>query len=429
MSGGEAERLARKILEDHMAVTKEADLNKIRYRQVYAAEKSAQAAKDNANTYTKETIKAFLKNFMPYIALFTVFIVIVILMKKGSKSPVPSSKLNIKKDLGFFKNYLKSFNKFFSLGPSFKKFARILSPTSGDIQSNGRPVLTSGRSDNVTWVETDGDGNLTADGEMGYCETTRSPDNIYWKMDSTRMPEYAFLPKSVKDNIKNQMDIIIPWDINEEASFFVPQCEKAVYAYNCNPNDLSKCTRADLLEDNGMSCRLKEQTSLSYKGGKRCNNADDVGIINPKNARIMTLIKRLQNKFDKDNNSSDILVDYNEYPGDHAITDIMYNKDIPQSYYTQMVAAKNSPDFNAGTLNAANRAYTSWKMQEDAAATAATASSDSTAASPASTAQSAPAAQAAPAAPAAAPAAQAAPAAPKAPLTIAQAIQRALHKT
>jgi len=65
MSGGEAERLARKILEDHMAVTKEADLNKIRYIQVYAAEKSAQAAKDNANTYTKETIKAFLKNFMP----------------------------------------------------------------------------------------------------------------------------------------------------------------------------------------------------------------------------------------------------------------------------------------------------------------------------------------------------------------------------
>jgi len=357
--------LAKQILDRNILETKEANFNKIKYREIHAAEKAAQAAKDNANTYTKETLKAFLKNFMPYIALFTVFIVIVILMKKGSKTRLPSSKPNIKKDLGFLKNYIKSLNKFFSLGPSFKKFARIISLTGGNIQSNSRPIYTSGRSDNITWVETDGDGNLTADGEMGYCETTGTPDNIYWKMDSTRMPEYAFLPKSIKDNIKNQMDVIIPWDVNDEASFYVPQCDKAVYAYNCDPNDLSKCIRADLLEDNGMSCRLKEQTSLSYKAGKRCKNSNDVGIINPQNARIMTLIKRLQNKFDKDTSSAEILVDYNQYPNDHAITDIMYNKDIPQSYYTQMISAKNSSDFSTGTLNAEKRAYTGWKMQED----------------------------------------------------------------
>ena len=347
---------------------------KIAYDGMVAAKKmKAQELKPqidiaNAQSKFRDAYKSILKYGMPYLVLFIVFAVILFALKKGSTPPRPTSKANLRKNLGYIGKLLKTIKNQFSFGPTFKKMARMISFTGADTPSISRPGLNSGRSDNVIWVETDGEGNLVQEGEMGYSETTTIPDNIYWKMDLSRMPEYSQLPEYIRKQIKNQTEIIIPWDQNSEQSFYVPQCEKAVFAKSCDPNDpknLSKCTRADLFEDNGMSCRLKEQTSLSYTGGKRCNTSSDVGIINPKNIQILTLIKALQNKLDKSTTSDDIMTKYKS-KSLSSLTNMnpAYNKDLPNIYSSKMNTAINSQDYQTGGEDTISRAYYLLKVKE-----------------------------------------------------------------
>jgi len=348
----------RKIAYDKMVAEK----------QTKAQELKPQIDIANAQSKFRDAYKSILEYGVPYLVLFIVFAVILFALKKGSTPPRPTSRANLRKDLGYIGKLLKTIKNQFSFGPTFKKMARMVSFTGADTPSISRPGLDSGRSDNVIWVETDGEGNLVQEGEMGYSETTTIPDNIYWKMDISRMPEYSQLPEYIRKQIKNQTEIIIPWDQNSEQSFYVPQCEKAVFAKSCDPNDptnLSKCAPADLFEDNGMSCRLKEQTSLSYTGGKRCNTSSDVGIINPKNVQILTLIKALQNKLDKSTTSDDIMTKYKSVSLS-SLTNMnpAYNKDLPSIYSSEMNTAINSQDYQTGGEDTISRAYYLLKVKE-----------------------------------------------------------------
>lgn len=321
---------------------------------------NAQSVLSSDKTFFRKFTDFILQFGIPYLILIIVIFLLIYFFKKGSSIPTPMpKKRNIAKE-GMFNSFFNQLNKIFSLSYETKKFLRMLSPLSGDVSSNDRPMIASGRCNNMEWVETDGESRMGSEGQQGYCETTILPNDIKWKLDTTRMPEYGELPKVVRDRIKNQLDIIIPWNHNEEASFYVPQCDKAVFAKTCDPKDptnYAKCKRADLLEDNGMTCKLREQTSLMYKEGRRCNNSTNVGIIDPKNYRILTLIQRLQNKLNAAKKSEDMINVYidNITGKDRAVSKQTNNVDLPFTYPLSSFFSKFDPNYNKGLWNATLR--------------------------------------------------------------------------
>lgn len=274
-----------------------------------SGEKAAEAAAKSSSAMSqlasaagpgKQAIIMFMENFMKYLIIFIVIFILYLMFRKASRAP-KTVKIT-SKVTGLFGRLMKFLNtilnKVFSFGPQIRKITSMFNVLGGDVPDIPRNAERNGRCNNVSWIETDEDGHMTQDGVQGYCETTTRPANIKWQMDVMRMPEYAELPSEIKKQIKNQLKVTIPWDHNEEASFYVPQCDQAVYTDTCDPkhpNDLRRCMKADILEDNGMSCRLREQTSLSYAAGVRSAGSNHgVSLINPKNAQIMTLVKRLQ---------------------------------------------------------------------------------------------------------------------------------------
>ena len=338
------------------------DAENLQNKALSMQQQVANAQTDTASSqkFSTKNITNLLKTAFPYITLFLVCFLLWYIFKKGSSVPAPMpKKRNVAKE-GLFNSFFNQLNKIFSFSYETKKFLRMLSPLSGDVSSNDRPIIGSGRCNNMEWVETDGESRMGSEGEQGYCETTILPNDIKWKLDTARMPEYGELPKVVRDSIKNQLDIIIPWSHNEEASFYVPQCDKAVFAKTCDPKDptnYAKCKRADLLEDNGMTCKLREQTSLMYKEGRRCNNSTNVGIIDPKNYRILTLIQRLQNKLNAAKKSDDMINVYidNITGKDRAVSKQTNNVDLPISYPLSSFFSKFDPNYNKGLWNATLR--------------------------------------------------------------------------
>ena len=330
---------------------------------------------------SRQSILNLIKALVPYLVLFLIIFILWWIFSKGSSIPMPTpNKKNVNKG-GLWNNFMKQINSLFSFSHEARKFFRMFSPLSGDPNTIDRPVIGSGRCNNIEWIETDGEAHIANEGDQGYCETTILPNDIKWKLDTSKMPEYGELPKVAKDSVKKQLDVIIPWDHNDEASFYVPQCDKAVYANTCDPKDpknYNKCKRADLLEDNGMTCRLREQTSLMYREGKRCNNSPNVGIINPKNYRILTLLQRLQNKLDQAKTSKEMINVYvdNVTGKDHAITNTTNNPDLPFTYPLNMLFAKLNPNYSKGQINTVMRSYIPSVVAEQKAAEAEKATSE-----------------------------------------------------
>ena len=101
--------------------------------------------------------------------------------------------------------------------------------------------------------------------------------------------------------------------------------------------------------------KLREQTSLSYKAGHRCNNTSKATIIDPEKYRILTLIKRLDNKLNKVNTVTEIDSTYNDYVSpnttDHAISKVSNNISIPSSYRNSMLQAKTDVMYPTGLYN------------------------------------------------------------------------------
>jgi hypothetical protein len=71
----------------------------------------------------------------------------------------------------------------------------------------------------------------------------------------------------------------IPWDVNPEATFYLPQCEKAYYPKTCTTSGI--CVKADMFEDLGLSCRPKDDklpTQYPNAEGQPVTSFDDIGV-------------------------------------------------------------------------------------------------------------------------------------------------------
>jgi hypothetical protein len=258
----------------------------------------------------RQFLDAFLKklwdNAAPYVVLALVLILIVLAMSgglKGGKSkgsginPIKSilrigNKLKrvavndaryIKNGVVYESNYIirkiKAFfnaiGKFFEklLHPLYKVKKLLFSLTGGahDAALIERIKIESGRCDNMSWVET------TAEGSKGQCDNSVHPIDLTWKLDNTKTPEYFDLPNARKAELDKYSTVKIPWDINPEASFYVPQCEKAYYPQTCTSSGI--CEKADMFEDLGLSCKIKDDklpTQYPDADGQSVNTFDDL---------------------------------------------------------------------------------------------------------------------------------------------------------
>ena len=217
------------------------------------------------------------RNLVPYLVLGIVLITLVLLLKnavskpkaKSTKSSTygnPIAKLKLaanraKKFLIKEEHYIiRKIKKFFQY--IAKYFEKLLHPfyklrQISNIASGGghdtafeRIKIESGRCDNMKWVET------TEEGKKGYCDNAVHPIDLTWKLDNTRTPEYFDLPATRKSELDKYSTVKIPWDVNPEASFYVPQCEKAYYPQTCKSNGI--CEKADMFEDLGLTCKPKD---------------------------------------------------------------------------------------------------------------------------------------------------------------------------
>jgi hypothetical protein len=182
-------------------------------------------------------IAIFIYVVLPYVVLFTVIIIIYMLCNKSPPGPPgppgstpPSSSMFPSLPSGV-RMQLYSINPFGSPQPTI-----------------ARSLIQSGRCDNVNFIED------TPEGEAGHCEVSQSPDPITWTIDSSQLSEYAYLPKDLIKLLNPKLQVTIPYTREPEASFFVPQCDHAVY---------SDGTPADIYDDFGMSCKLKTKSIIN----------------------------------------------------------------------------------------------------------------------------------------------------------------------
>ena len=205
----------------------------------------------------------FLEKAMPYLVLFMVLVLILyskdifgqLPNKPRANNPLYVIKsqyyLFRNKGLSYYRLLLWRINRWWAKVTTFFKMKRVASMASGGahVITIDREQLQNGRCDNLSWVET------THDGASGQCYNTVHPTDMTWKLDSSKTNEFYDLPQGRKNELKNYGTVKIPWDVNPEASFYVPQCEKAYYSDTCTQNGI--CVVADIYDDLGMECRVK----------------------------------------------------------------------------------------------------------------------------------------------------------------------------
>lgn len=164
---------------------------------------------------------------------------------------------------------------------SMSAFSRW-NPMSSKTPSIPRPLLGSGRCDNVTWKETG------TDGSSGFCTKTYQPERIKWLMELDRMPELAKLPEELQKKITrngDKLQVYIPYA--QQGTFYVPQCSQA-YTVSKDKNGVEKQESAGkLFEDTGLACLRKELSSFKLSEGMvyRAKNASNLMVTSASNLK------------------------------------------------------------------------------------------------------------------------------------------------
>lgn len=135
-------------------------------------------------------------------------------------------------------------------------------PFRGDPPTIPRPTRGSGRCDNITWRDMGGEG------KPGLCVRTHTTPTTVWTLDMDSMPEMNKIPQPIQDQLVGQngsgLQIHIPWEA--QSTFYVPQCEKAYILYKHPDGREERKAAGHLLEEQGLSCKLREVPSTTYYG-------------------------------------------------------------------------------------------------------------------------------------------------------------------
>lgn len=202
------------------------------------------------------------RDFSPYLVLIIIILIFIGFSKFPIKKP-NMSRLKPKSWWVRFKIYVAlMIEKVFPVAT----FRRWFNPM-GKVETIDR-TKNSGRCDNMEWRQ------LVDRREPyggGFCIKTHVPKPFVWNIDPKKLPEYERLPEKLRNSItKNgrKMQIFIPYE--KQATFYVPQCDKAYYkdldANGQEVNVLLSSENAQVLRDNGLTCSLIEKQANQLKG-------------------------------------------------------------------------------------------------------------------------------------------------------------------
>lgn len=185
----------------------------------------------------------FITFAMPYIILG--FVIYVLYCICSGKSIWPKSSNSSKSS-----SSSSWFDPKYFLSHETKMFINSYNPGGKTPKTTPRPLMKSGRCDNISFVED------SQEGTYGNCESTKIPDDIIFDIDQSQIPEYISLPKNLKKTLEPGLHIRIPYSKTPEETFYVPQCDKATY---------SDGSPVDLYDEAGMSCKLSSFSIINTK--------------------------------------------------------------------------------------------------------------------------------------------------------------------
>lgn len=270
--------------------------------QAQSLKHAADAQEQLANTKTSEArfekvrkilvmIGSFIKNFIStfgkgfgvlwyrlsgYVAILVVlwFLFVFLPGLKKKKRRNPRTRRNQKKPslMSRFMAWIsRIIGKMFP-SSSMSMFSRW-NPMGSQVTSIPRPLIGSGRCDNVTWKETG------ADGTPGFCTKTYQPEKLKWLMEMDRMPELAKLPEPLQKQITqngDKLQVYIPYA--QQGTFYVPQCSQAYTITKDSTGKEVQESAGHLFEDTGLACLRTEKSSLKLEEGMvyRRKDADNL---------------------------------------------------------------------------------------------------------------------------------------------------------
>jgi hypothetical protein len=222
----------------------------------------------------EQMLSLFMVNMMPYVVLILIIVLIFAGLGalfggggggggRGGGGGGGSNRYEATQKVGIFTRIWRFIASFFTPGYNILMMFRKLNPSNKQV-GIPRSTISSGRCDGVAWVEDPSD-----EGKRGTCTNPNVPKDIVWNIKKSKNSEYASLPSSMKKRYDDST-IVIPWHTTQEASFYVPDCEKAYFKEQCRIVQNSTCTdaetrvgtscckKADVLVENGTTCALKE---------------------------------------------------------------------------------------------------------------------------------------------------------------------------
>jgi len=188
-------------------------------------------------------IGIFIYVVLPYIVLITVIILIYYYCNGGKRGGSSTNKKQRSSSL---------------LSSGARQNLYSINPFGAPLPTIARPIIYSGRCDNINFIED------SAEGNAGHCEVSQVPDDITWSIDEAQLPELISLPSDLQKSLQPKLSITIPYTKNPEESFFVPQCDQAKYSDN---------TPATLYTDLGMSCALNKKSIIKSTNINQDQNA------------------------------------------------------------------------------------------------------------------------------------------------------------
>jgi hypothetical protein len=253
--------MLQRLLKDHMN-----NVNKL--REQLAGEKALDIKVLGLKRLPNPYLHSIWNKFSDYLALVLGILLFIFLMSaafkatsKKKSSPARKKTFQKQKKPSIWQRFTDWTSH--AVSPVSSTIGR-LNPFRGDPPTIARPPYGAGRCDNIEWRDMGGEGN------PGLCVRSYATPTTVWTLDPDTMPELNELPGPMSETIRgkdnSKMQIHIPW--KTQSTFYVPQCKDAYFLEKDTNGNLIQQSAAHLLEEQGLSCKLREVLSTTYDENK-----------------------------------------------------------------------------------------------------------------------------------------------------------------
>lgn len=284
------------LQKEEQAIYEETRRNQVREENTRAAAKHAAAVQSTADAL-HDAYPPFLKKFLEhlltvmtdalidfffkgkfaaYTAFFLALYILYLIFRGDSSSDDSSHETNNSIRNKRYKDshkktwYEKLWDKiveFFTPGYYIYSLLGKFSPRGlNGGKTSDRNTMSSGRCNGVKWDE-----DPKKEGRGGTCINHTPPKPIVWNIHVSENIEYNTMKSALKTNFKDTA-VVIPYDLNPEASFYVPQCDKMYFENKCRKIKTTQKCKKNEVTVNGNECC--EKTNMYIDNGTSCSYAE-----------------------------------------------------------------------------------------------------------------------------------------------------------